>query len=71
MGHISAYINVFFFLAVWLIKELQVHPFKLLMIVAALEGAFALIYFNSQVMCDWHFNYLLAATLRWDVSCAS
>ena len=63
MGFLSGLINVAFYLIIRQIKELQVHPMKLFMYIAAAEGAHQLNFSFTALMCPLYQPELLAYTV--------
>ena len=68
---LSVCINTIFFFIMWQIKELQVHPMKLFMLITACDATVLYIYSMSRRTCNLDFQKLLMWTTHFDNSCAS
>ena len=63
LGLVSVLINVFFFVAIWRIKELQVHPLKIFMWITACDATILFMSPSSVNVCRTEQYKLLSWTL--------
>ena len=68
---LSVCINTIFFFIMWQIKELQVHPMKLFMLITACDATVLYTYSMSRKTCKLDFQKLLMWTTHFDNSCDS
>ena len=65
LGYASALVNVLFFAAIWRIKELQVHPMRLLMYITVCDASLLVVQQGNLAICDHKQYKLFAWTVFW------
>ena len=67
----SSFVNMIFFFLMWRIKELQVHPMILFMLVTGCDSIELYIYSTGEDICTLGLQKIFAWTVFFDGSCES
>ena len=62
-------INAVFFLLMWRIKELQVHPMPLFALTLAVDSTFLIVAYCSLNQCDFKLHKIFALTVFYSTEC--